>query len=145
MTETVDPTPVVNIIEVQNDAENSAKTISEVSSYGNTELHSFGILVSRNQNPAVGGSVFSAQAGTYFVKNEDRVVKNLQALYNFSEGKGTLIQDRSGSATPVDLKISNPSAVSWLPGQGLKVTGSTRSHREQRSPGFSVNCPPREK
>ena len=136
VTEIVDPTPVVNIIEIHNDAENSAKTISEISSYGNTELHNFGILVSRNQDPSIGGSVFSAQAGTYFVKNEDRVVKNLQVLYNFSEGNGTLIQDRSGSATPVDLKISNPSAVSWLPGQGLKVTGSTMISSGTEIPGL---------
>ena len=83
------------------------------------------MVVGLNENPLVDGNIFNAQVGTYYVKNENRVTKNLQVLYNFSEGNGDQIKDLSGIGAPLDLNISNPSSVTWLPGQGLKVSGNT--------------------
>ncbi|MBN1674992.1 MAG: FecR domain-containing protein [Kiritimatiellae bacterium] len=47
----------------------------------------------------------------------------LVALYTFQEGAGTIIGDRSGAGTPLDLSIGNPAMARWLPGGGLALTG----------------------
>ncbi len=119
-----DGSPKVSILEVHNDSENSAKSVSEISAFGNAELHNFGVIISENEDPSIGGNVYSATTGNYYVKNDNRVSRNLQVLYNFSEGGGAVIGDISGSGTPVDLTINNISNVKWLPGQGLKITGN---------------------
>ncbi len=117
--------PKVSIIEVHNETDNRAQTISEISSYGNAELFNFGLMISKNEDPEIGGSVFNAIAGNYYVRNDGRVTKDLKVLYNFSEGKGSVIRDLSRSKTPLNLNIRNLSGITWLPGQGLKVTGNT--------------------
>ena len=48
----------------------------------------------------------------------------LLALYNFSEGEGEMVIDRSSRAPRLDLKIINPAAVSWENG-GLRLQGKT--------------------
>ncbi len=125
--------PELSIIEVHNETQSRTKSISEISSYGNAELRNFGVMVSKNENPIIGGYVFNAEVGTYYVKNDNRVAKNLQVLYNFSEGLGNRVKDISGSDHPTDLTISNPSEVAWLPGQGLKVNGNTIISADQKS------------
>ncbi|MES1242957.1 MAG: Ig-like domain-containing protein [Acidobacteriota bacterium] len=45
-----------------------------------------------------------------------RVTGNLQVLYTFYEGSGTLVHDVSGVGTPYNLTIGSASAVTWLPG-----------------------------
>jgi hypothetical protein len=42
------------------------------------------------------------------VTGGNRVQGGLQAFYNFSEGKGEYVRDRSGAGTPADLHIANP-------------------------------------
>jgi hypothetical protein len=42
-------------------------------------------------------------------------------LYTFAEGKGDKVRDVSGTSDPLDLKISDPSAVEWVKGGGLAV------------------------
>lgn len=54
-----------------------------------------------------------------------RVTQNLQALYTFTEGSGTLLRDVSGVGIPLDLTVQNPTAISWLP-NGLSVNASTQ-------------------
>lgn len=44
----------------------------------------------------------------------------LQALYTFDAGDGDLVRDESGVESPLDLTISDSSAVSWTP-DGLRV------------------------
>ncbi|UCD58827.1 MAG: DUF5060 domain-containing protein, partial [Candidatus Hydrogenedentota bacterium] len=42
-------------------------------------------------------------------------------FYNFKEGSGHSIKDRSGNSNPLNLTIDNDSAVRWLSGGGLLV------------------------
>ncbi|MCI0533677.1 MAG: Ig-like domain-containing protein [Verrucomicrobiales bacterium] len=44
-----------------------------------------------------------------------------QVLYKFQEGSGGTINDVSGTGAPLNLAVSNPSAVRWLQGGGLAV------------------------
>ena len=53
-----------------------------------------------------------------------RVGEGLIGLYNFSEGSGRLIHDRSGSPDPVDLLIEIPDSVRWST-TGLTMVSST--------------------
>ncbi len=115
----------ISILEVHNDTENNAKTVSEIRSYGNSELRNFGVMISKNENPVIGGIMYIAETGMYYVKNDNRVARNLQVLYNFSECQGSQVKDISGNGTPVNLEISNPYGIKWLSGQGLKVTDNT--------------------
>ncbi|MBN2306142.1 MAG: hypothetical protein JXQ72_16785 [Anaerolineae bacterium] len=55
---------------------------------------------------------------------EGRVTLNLQALYTFDEGSGSIVRDVSGVGAPLNLAISNPSGVRWT-SQGLTVTNPT--------------------
>ena len=43
------------------------------------------------------------------------------ALFDFRRGQGDTIQDVSGAGKPLNLRISNTSAVDWLPSGGLSV------------------------
>jgi hypothetical protein len=53
------------------------------------------------------------------VNDAARVTAGLQALYEFGAGGGTVVPDVSGQGAPLDLMISDPGAVTWLPGGGL--------------------------
>ena len=50
----------------------------------------------------------------------------LIAFYDFKEGTGDRIQDKSGHRNPAHLKIESMSAVKWIQGGGLEVTGKAR-------------------
>ena len=47
------------------------------------------------------------------------------ALYDFREGAGQVVRDTSDAEGPLDLQIKDVSAVQWLGGGGLRITGST--------------------
>ena len=49
-----------------------------------------------------------------------RVRDGLLVLYDFSEGEGTRVHDRSKAGPPLDLIIEQPEAVSWIE-NGLRV------------------------
>ena len=49
----------------------------------------------------------------------------LVALYEFNEGAGALVQNRSAAGSVLDLKIDDPTAVQWHT-DSLTVMGSTR-------------------
>ena len=49
----------------------------------------------------------------------------LVALYQFSEGSGAVVRDRSGVGAPLDLRIEDTSATRWLPGGGLELIKPT--------------------
>ena len=53
-----------------------------------------------------------------------RIATNLQVLYDFAEGSGSVVHDVSGVGTALNLTVSNPAAVSWLPG-ALSVNSAT--------------------
>ena len=52
------------------------------------------------------------------------VTTDLQSLYNFDEGSGTIVHDTSGAAEPIDLSIRDITATRWVSG-GLVITAST--------------------
>jgi hypothetical protein len=45
-------------------------------------------------------------------------------LYEFQDGTGRLVRDTSGSGSPLNLEVKDPSNVQWLSGGGLRITGS---------------------
>jgi uncharacterized repeat protein (TIGR01451 family) len=49
----------------------------------------------------------------------------LQVLYTFKEGSGTTVHDVSGVGAPLDLEMSDGSAVTWVPGGGLAIDSAT--------------------
>ncbi len=53
-----------------------------------------------------------------------RVSLGLQVLYTFEEGGGATVLDTSGIDEPLDLDISDISAVTWIPG-GLSIDTAT--------------------
>ncbi len=53
-----------------------------------------------------------------------RVTAGLQALYGFGSATGTVVRDISGVGAPLDLTISDPGAVTWLPSGGLVLDSS---------------------
>ena len=53
-----------------------------------------------------------------------RVSDGLVVLYDFSEGKGDAVHDRSGNGSPLDLLIEKPGSVRWSAGT-LTVTSAT--------------------
>ncbi len=50
------------------------------------------------------------------VSAEGRVSNGLQALYDFSEGEGKTVHDRSGVGKPLDLTIDDAKGVQWSSG-----------------------------
>ena len=62
--------------------------------------------------------------------NAARESRGLVALYDFSEGSGTTVNDRSGVGQAVDLKINKPDSVKWS-SDGLSVTQSTEIVSQQ--------------
>lgn len=68
-----------------------------------------------------------------------RVTDNLQVLYDFKEGDGTTINDVSGVGTPLNLTISNPSAVSWTE-DGLDLINSSSITSETPATKIIDSC-----
>ena len=54
---------------------------------------------------------------------EQRVTEGLITLYTFAAGSGKVVADVSGSGAALDLTISDPNKVDWLPGGGLAIRG----------------------
>ena len=69
---------------------------------------------------ATGPSAFSNEAMAT-TQSTVRVVDQLQVLYNFREGSGNIVNDVSGSGTPMNLTIANTANVQWQAGQGLRT------------------------
>jgi len=120
----------ISILRVIN-SDKSTETFSKVRQLGSAEVREIGIRVSENKDLAEGTELFVATPTDYSVNNDGRITSNLQVLYNFSLGSGSRVKDLSGSSSPLDLSIQNPSNSLWLPGQGLKVTGNNIIKTEQ--------------
>lgn len=69
------------------------------------------------------GRVILSSPDSTDVNSEGRVQEGLQALYNFAEGSGSVVNDISETGERLDLQITNVLNTKWLPGQGLKFTG----------------------
>lgn len=61
-----------------------------------------------------------ASAGTELKARPSRTASGLLALYDFHEGRGSIVHDVSKVGSALDLRIEDPAAVSWVPG-GLRV------------------------
>ena len=70
------------------------------------------------------GNTATATVRVAAATNALRVSEGLVALYDFKEGAGTTVRDVSGFGTPLDLSISNPSAVNWIADGGLSIDAS---------------------
>ncbi len=60
-----------------------------------------------------------------FKAGHDKTSGSPVALYNFREGRGDIIKDVSNAGKPLNLKISDTSAVKWLSSGGLSANDST--------------------
>ena len=54
--------------------------------------------------------------------------KSALAIYPFTEGSGTTVNDHAQRGQPLHLSIGQPKEVQWLPGKGLQVKGVAYIH-----------------
>ncbi len=54
-----------------------------------------------------------------------RTTDGLVVYYDFADGEGKVVHDRSGAGEPLDLEIQDPNAVRRAPGE-LEITGDTK-------------------
>lgn len=64
-------------------------------------------------------------AGSYSDSGQTRIREGLLAFYNFTEGSGAFVRDRSTVGKPLDLLIRNTQHVKWLRPNGLEFVDST--------------------
>ncbi|MBE0655983.1 MAG: fibronectin type III domain-containing protein, partial [Bacteroidales bacterium] len=83
--------PEVSIVNVVNSTE-MTQTVAKVSFFGKAEIEQFGVMLSEDAEFVGEVKEYSALPEEIRVNNDDRVTKNLQLFYNFSEGKGNLIR-----------------------------------------------------
>jgi chitodextrinase len=120
--------PAVRIVDFANNVQgNVATAVSEVESIGHTELLDYGLMiVKEGSDPELTPrTVYYAEKQNSLLTHSSRVKKGIQLMYDFTEGEGGIVRDKSGSDNSVDLMINNPLVTSWLPGQGLKIDNST--------------------
>ncbi len=67
----------------------------------------------------------AAEVGRSVQTGRDRTAANPIVLYEFREGTGDVVKDTSGTGTPLELKVKDPSAVQWLADGGLRITTPT--------------------
>ncbi len=60
--------------------------------------------------------VCNTQASPEALVTSPRVTRDLEVLYTFADGAGDVVQDRSSTGEPLNLKIEKPSAVQWRDG-----------------------------
>lgn len=64
-------------------------------------------------------------AGPFYNITKGRIQDGLVAFYDFAEGSGTTIQDRSSFGLPLDLQIPDPDNIKWLSPNGIEFLGNT--------------------
>jgi hypothetical protein len=60
-----------------------------------------------------------------FKADHNKISNSPVVLYNFQEGRGDTIKDISNEGKPLNLNISDTSAIKWLPSGGLRVNAET--------------------
>lgn len=55
----------------------------------------------------------------------DRVLESVLILYDFTEGEGDVVHDKSGAGEPIDLTIQDPGNVTWGAGS-LRIDANTK-------------------
>ena len=119
--------PILPTVDITDISANTSKPSSttEIESFGYAELINYGIeaVISEStlQDPIILKGTNSSE-----VMIGKRIEDGLIVLYNFSEGEGDNVEDRSKYGTPLNLKINQEGiATQWLKGQGLRLVGNT--------------------
>jgi len=129
--QTLDPTmPEVSTVSVKKSTY-SVTTTSQMTSLGHTDIEDYGVLYSKVLEKLESGQVAYGEPSKDSVAHDTRVKEGLILLYDFSEGRGSQIIDRSDFGDPFNLRINKPLNTYWLPGQGLKVAGNTMIYSEE--------------
>lgn len=123
--------PDVEIVEIKTTS-SYATMRSTVNSFGHTVLKDYGMVVSTWMDSISEDEVIYATKEDSEVIHPGRVVDNLQVLFDFSEGEGNQVTDISGTGTPINLVITDPLTIDWLPGQGLSIKGNSNIFSEEK-------------
>lgn len=122
---TVQPSlPEIELVEIEK-THSSASAVTEVKSFGYTELQDYGIIISQESEEILNGKVVYGSPDSTLVINDKRVTSDLEVLLNFSESKGNVIRDISENENDIELKIDRELNTIWQRGQGLKVIENT--------------------
>ncbi len=128
---TLDPTmPEVETVGIQKKAA-SVETVSRMKSLGHTVLQDYGVLFSDDPANIESGLIYYGEPGEDSVSHDRRLNTHLVAFYDFTEGRGNRVYDRSNQEPPLDLTINKQLNTYWLPGQGLEVTGNTMIYSQE--------------
>ncbi len=119
--------PVLPTVDITNISANTSRpsSTSEIESFGYTELINYGIEAIISESPLNDPIILKGTNSSEGLVGK-RVEDGLIALYNFSEGEGDNVEDRSNNGAPLNLKIKQEGiATQWLAGQGLRLLGNT--------------------
>lgn len=119
--------PVLPTVGITNISANTSipSSTAEIESFGYTELINFGIEAIMAENPLKDPVILKGTNSPESMVGK-RIEDGLIAFYNFSEGEGDNVEDRSEFGTPLNLKIKQEGiATQWLAGQGLRLLGNT--------------------
>jgi chitodextrinase len=101
------------------------RVTSDVDSLGFTDLISYGIQVVPVSDTMTGSLELLGQYDMEIV-HPGRVESNLELLYDFSEGSGTVVHDLTENDAKLNLVINKQATTTeWLEGQGLRVLNPT--------------------
>ncbi len=119
--------PVLPTVDITNISANTFPpyTTSMIESFGYTELINYGIEAITKESSLNDPIILKGTNSTEDFAGK-RVEDGLIAFYNFSEGEGDNVEDRSKYGAPLNLKIKQEGiATQWLTGQGLRLLGNT--------------------
>ena len=98
-------------------ATNSTYTTNNLNLADNN-LNSYRVIVTN-----INGSDTSNAVKVTVEPNNQRITTGIQALYDFQEGSGSTINDKSNVGAQLNLNIGNSDSVKWKP-YGLNLIGS---------------------
>jgi len=121
----IDPRmPEIRTVNLEHDSKD-VRTVSSITSFGHTQVQDFGVIYSQDYSEIEEGNILYYDPDLDSVIHQERIVEDLELFYDFSEGEGNKINDKSGLEDPFDLRINKQLNVLWQPGQGLGVFGNT--------------------
>lgn len=119
--------PELPTVDITNISTNTSppSSISKIESFGYTELINYGIEATISENSSSDPIILEGTNSSGGLVGK-RIEDGLIAFYNFSEGDGDNVEDRSKYGAPLNLKIRQEGiATQWLSGQGLRLLGNT--------------------
>jgi hypothetical protein len=67
----------------------------------------------------------SSEIADFAQAGRDEAPAPALVVYDFREGAGQLVKDKSDTGSPLNLQVKDASAVQWLDGGGLRIIDST--------------------